>query len=131
VHQVCGWYTGAATHIGWMRETKWKDTSCEGPEFRVQIGVSANRLALCNYRCFLYRINSQMVLKHLIFEVVQQTDGNWTAAGIADDIFTQGSDFEDLKVNAVEAIRAHFFDEECDKFEVCFAQVVSQFVFAA
>jgi hypothetical protein len=91
----------------------------------------ANRLALCNYRCSLYRINSQMVLKHLVFEVVQQNDGNWTAAGIADDIFTQGSDFEDLKVNTVEAIRAHFFDEECDKFEVCFAQVVSQFVFAA
>jgi hypothetical protein len=72
-----------------------------------------------------------MVLKHLVFEVIQQKAGNWTASAIADDIFTEGSDFEDLKVNTVEAIRAHFFDEECDKFEVCLAQVVSQFVFAA
>jgi hypothetical protein len=72
-----------------------------------------------------------MLLKRLVFEVVEQKDGSWTAAGIGDDIFTVGSDFEDLKVNTVEAIRAHFFDEECDKFEVCLAQVVDQFVFAA
>jgi hypothetical protein len=72
-----------------------------------------------------------MVLKHLVFEVVQQKEGNWTAVGIADDTFTEGSDFEDLKVNTVEAIRAHFFNEECDKFEVRLAQVISQFVFAA
>ncbi|HYY30797.1 MAG TPA: hypothetical protein VE860_22865 [Chthoniobacterales bacterium] len=72
-----------------------------------------------------------MVLKHIVFEVIQQKNGHWTAAGIADDIFTEGSDFEDLKVNTIEAIRAHFFDEQCDKFEVCFTEVVSQFVFAA
>jgi hypothetical protein len=72
-----------------------------------------------------------MVLRHLVFEVVQLKDGNWTAAGIGDDIFTEGSDLEDLKVNTLEAIRAHFFDEEAEKFEVRLAQVVSQFVFAA
>ena len=72
-----------------------------------------------------------MVLRHLVFEVTPQEDGTWTAVGIGDDIFTQGNDFEDLKVNALEAIRAHFHDEECDKFEVRLAQVVSQFVFAA
>jgi hypothetical protein len=72
-----------------------------------------------------------MALKHLVFEVVQQKDGSWTAAGIGDDIFTEGSDLEDLKVNALEAIRAHFSDEEAEKFEVRLAQVVSQFMFAA
>jgi hypothetical protein len=72
-----------------------------------------------------------MVLKQLVFEVISQEDGTWTAIGIGDDIFTQGSDFEDLKVNALEAIRAHFYGEDCDKFEVRLAQVVSQFVFAA
>jgi hypothetical protein len=72
-----------------------------------------------------------MVLRHLVFEVVQQKDGSWTATGIGDDIFTEGSDLEDLKVNALEAIRAHFFNEQAEKFEVRLAQVVSQFVFAA
>lgn len=72
-----------------------------------------------------------MVLKQLVFEVVSQEDGSWTAVGIGDDIFTQGNDFEDLKVNVLEAIRAHFYGEDCDKFEVRLTQVVSQFVFAA
>jgi hypothetical protein len=72
-----------------------------------------------------------MVLKHLVLEVAQQKNGSWTATGIGDDIFTEGSDLEDLKVNALEAIRAHFFDDEADKFEVRLVQVVSQFVFAA
>jgi hypothetical protein len=72
-----------------------------------------------------------MVLKQLVFEVISQEDGTWTAVGIGDDIFTQGSDLEDLKVNALEAIRAHFYGEDCDKFEVRLAQVLSQFVFAA
>jgi hypothetical protein len=72
-----------------------------------------------------------MILKHLVFEVMPQEDGTWTAIGIGDDIFTQGSDFEDLKVNALEAVRVHFSDEEYDKFEVRLTQVVSQFVFAA
>jgi hypothetical protein len=72
-----------------------------------------------------------MILKHLVFEVIPQEDGTWTAVGIGDDIFTQGNDFEDLKVNALEAVRVHFSDEDCEKFEVRLAQVVSQFVFAA
>lgn len=69
-------------------------------------------------------------MKQLVFEVVQQHDGGWTAVGIGDEIFTEGCDFEELKVNAIEAVRAHFFDEEADKFEIRLAQVVSQFVFA-
>jgi len=69
-------------------------------------------------------------MKQLVFEVVQQQDGGWTAVGIGDEMFTEGCDFEDLKVNTIEAVRAHFFDEEADKFEIRLAQVVSQFVFA-
>ncbi len=72
-----------------------------------------------------------MSLRYLVFEVIPQEDGTWTAVGIGDDIFTQGTDFEDLKVNTLEAVRAHFYDEVCDKFEVRLAQVVSQYVFAA
>jgi hypothetical protein len=78
-----------------------------------------------------YKAFITMFLRHLVFEIISHEDGTWSAVGIGDDIFTQGSDFEDLKVNALEAIRAHFHDEVCDKFEVRLAQVVSQFVFAA
>ena len=94
----------------------------------VQISVPCKKLfAMLNST----RRSSCMLLKHLVFEIIPQEDGTWTAVGIGDDIFTQGSDFEDLKVNALEAVRAHFYDEDCDKFEVRLAQVMSQFVFAA
>jgi hypothetical protein len=69
--------------------------------------------------------------KHVVFEVSQGEDGSWTALGIGDDIFTEGSDFEELKVNAVEAIRTHFSGEDFEKFEVRLAQLLSQFMFAA
>jgi hypothetical protein len=88
-------------------------------------------LAQTGSQCSMLRGVDNMLLRHLVFEVIPHEDGTWTAVGIGDDIFTQGSDFEDLKVNALEAVRAHFHDEDCDKFEVRLAQVVSQFVFAA
>jgi hypothetical protein len=69
--------------------------------------------------------------KHVVFEVSQAEDGSWTALGIGDDIFAAGGDLEELKVNAVEAIRAHFSGEDFDKFEVRLAQLLSQFMFAA
>jgi hypothetical protein len=28
VHQVCGWYSGAAAYFGWMREAKRENTRC-------------------------------------------------------------------------------------------------------
>jgi hypothetical protein len=69
--------------------------------------------------------------KHVVFEISQAEDGSWTALGIGDDIFAEGSDLEDLKVNTVEAIRAHFSGEDFDKFEVRLAQLLAQFMFAA
>jgi hypothetical protein len=113
------------------REAKSRIPAAESRHSKSKSAALRIALRFATTDAFCTGLIRKMVLKHLVFEVVQQNDGNWTAAGIADDIFTQGSDFEDLKVNTVEAIRAHFFDEECDKFEVCFAQVVSQFVFAA
>jgi len=71
-----------------------------------------------------------MATRHVVLEVSQAEDSSWIAAGIADDIFTQGADLEELKVNAVEAIRVHFLGEDCEKFEVRLAQLVSQFMFA-
>jgi hypothetical protein len=75
--------------------------------------------------------SQKMATRHVVFEISQAEDGTWSALGIGDDIFTEGGDFEELKVNAVEAIRAHFSGENCDKFEVRLAQILSQFMFAA
>jgi hypothetical protein len=72
-----------------------------------------------------------MATRHVVFEVSQAENGSWSALGIGDDIFTGGGDFEELKVNVVEAIRAHFSGEDCEKFEVRLAQLLSQFMFAA
>jgi hypothetical protein len=72
-----------------------------------------------------------MATRHVVFEVSQAENGSWCAIGIGDDIFTEGGDFEELKVNAVEAIRTHFSGEDCEKFEVLLAQLLSQFMFAA
>src|ERR1700730_824451 len=84
------------------------------------------------FLCTTYRKPSQkMATRHVVFEVSQAEDGTWSALGIGDDVFTEGGDFEELKVNAVEAIRAHFSGEDCDKFEVRLAQILSQFMFAA
>ena len=72
-----------------------------------------------------------MATKHVVFVVSQAEDTSWTAAGIGDDIFTEAADLEELKVNIVEAIRTHFSGEDCEKFEVRLAQLLSQFMFAA
>ena len=71
-----------------------------------------------------------MATRHVVLEVSQAEDGSWTALGIGDDIFTEGRDFEELKVNAVEAIRTHFSGENCEKFDVGLVQLLSQFIFA-
>ena len=40
----------------------------------------------------------------LVFEVTQEPDGGYT------DIFTQADTWEELRENAAEAVRAHYFD---------------------
>jgi hypothetical protein len=77
------------------------------------------------------RTPEPMATRYVVFDVSQAENGSWCALGIGNDIFTEGGDFEELKVNTVEAIRAHFSGEDCEKFEVLLAQVLSEFMFAA
>ena len=49
-------------------------------------------------------------MKELIFEVTQETDGGFVAEAIGESIFTQADSWDDLKVNAQEAVHAYFFD---------------------
>jgi predicted RNase H-like HicB family nuclease len=49
-------------------------------------------------------------MSELVFEVTQEADGGYTAECLGEDIFTQGDTWEELRRNAQEAVRGHFFD---------------------
>jgi predicted RNase H-like HicB family nuclease len=72
-----------------------------------------------------------MAPKQLVFEISKEEDGTLVAVGVGDDIFTQGADMDELKVNIKEAVLAHFAGEDYHDFEVHLDKAVSQFaVFA-
>jgi len=49
-------------------------------------------------------------MKELIFDVTQEADGGFVAEAIGENIFTQADSWEELKVNAQEAVHAFYFD---------------------
>ena len=49
-------------------------------------------------------------MKELVFEVVQEADGGYTAEALGESIFTQGDSWEDLRANVREAVTAFYFD---------------------
>ena len=49
-------------------------------------------------------------MSELVFEVTQGQDGGYTAECLSEDIFTQADTWEELRRNATEAVRGHFFD---------------------
>ena len=48
-------------------------------------------------------------MAELIFEVTQETDGGYCAECLTLDIFTQADNWDDLRSNVREAVRAYFF----------------------
>ena len=49
-------------------------------------------------------------MDELVFEVTQEPDRGYTAECLSEDIFTQGDTWEELRRNAMEAVKAHYFD---------------------
>jgi len=49
-------------------------------------------------------------MKELVFEVVQEADGGFTAEALGESIFTQADSWEELKANVREAVKAFYFD---------------------
>lgn len=47
----------------------------------------------------------------IIFEVFQEEDGGFFAECLTEDIFTQGDDWEELKINVREAVKAFYFEQ--------------------
>ena len=49
-------------------------------------------------------------MPELVFEVTQEADGGYCAECLTAGIFTQGDNWEELRENVREAVRAFFFD---------------------
>ncbi len=49
-------------------------------------------------------------MDELVFEVTQEPDGGYTAECLTEDIFTQAGTWEELRDNAMEAVRGYYFD---------------------
>lgn len=50
-------------------------------------------------------------MTELVFEVTQEADGGYCAECLSEAIFSQGNDWEDLRGNVMEAVRAYYFDQ--------------------
>ena len=49
-------------------------------------------------------------MKELIFEVMQEAYGGYTAEALGESIFTQGDSWDELKANVREVVQAFYFD---------------------
>jgi hypothetical protein len=49
-------------------------------------------------------------MKEIVFEVIQDADGGYTAESIGESIFTQADNWDELKANVREAVQAFYFD---------------------
>ncbi|MGO8759028.1 MAG: 2-phospho-L-lactate guanylyltransferase [Terracidiphilus sp.] len=49
-------------------------------------------------------------MKELVFEVLQEADGGYTAEALGESIFTQADTWEELRANVREAVDAFYFD---------------------
>ena len=47
----------------------------------------------------------------IVFSVTQEADGGYVAECLSHDIFTQGNDWNEVRANVQEAVRAYFFDQ--------------------
>jgi hypothetical protein len=50
-------------------------------------------------------------MNELVFEVTQEEDGGFCAECLSDNIFTQGDNWDALRDNVQEAVRAYYFDQ--------------------
>jgi len=48
----------------------------------------------------------------VIFEVTQESDGGFIAECLTEGIFTQADNWEELRRNIKEAVRAYYFDQQ-------------------
>ena len=49
-------------------------------------------------------------MKEIVFDVVQEADGGYTAEALGESIFTEADSWDELRANVKEAVRAFYFD---------------------
>jgi hypothetical protein len=49
-------------------------------------------------------------MREIVFEIVQEADGGFTAESLGESIFTQADSWDELKANVKEAVQAFYFD---------------------
>jgi len=49
-------------------------------------------------------------MDELVFDVMQDSDGGFVAEALGEDIFTEASDWDELRANVRDAVAAYFFD---------------------
>jgi hypothetical protein len=49
-------------------------------------------------------------MNEIVFEVIQDQDGGFTAEALGESIFTQADTWDELRANVREAVQAFFFD---------------------
>ncbi len=49
-------------------------------------------------------------MNELVFDVTQEPDGGYVAECLGEDIVTQADNWEELRANVLEAVKAFFFD---------------------
>jgi predicted RNase H-like HicB family nuclease len=50
-------------------------------------------------------------MNEIVFQVTQEADGGYVAECLSEDIFTQGSTWDELRKNVREAVTGFFFDQ--------------------
>jgi predicted RNase H-like HicB family nuclease len=50
-------------------------------------------------------------MNELVFELTQEEDGGFCAECLSENIFTQGDDWDTVRRNVQEAVRAFYFDQ--------------------
>jgi hypothetical protein len=56
------------------------------------------------------RVDIPASMNELVFEVTQEEDGGFCAECLSENIFTQGDNWNALRRNVQEAVRAFYFD---------------------
>jgi hypothetical protein len=51
-------------------------------------------------------------MRELVFDVVQEEDGGYSAKAVGQAIFTQGDTWEELRAMALDAVKCHFEEGE-------------------
>jgi hypothetical protein len=51
-------------------------------------------------------------MNELVFEVVQEADGGYTAEALGESIFTQANTWDELRANVREVVGAYYFDSK-------------------